>query len=110
MTDMTVAKTILEQLGGRVFVAMTGASNFFGQQNSLIFTLPEDVTDVWKVKVTLAPSDTYVVEFWGRSGACLETLEDIYCDSLRDVFERVTGLYTSLSPRTKVHHFVDKKA
>jgi hypothetical protein len=30
MTDMTVARTILDQLGGARFVAMTGAREFVG--------------------------------------------------------------------------------
>jgi hypothetical protein len=37
MTDLTVAKTILAQLGGERFVMMTGATNFVGGADSLAF-------------------------------------------------------------------------
>jgi hypothetical protein len=30
MTDMTVSQTILSQLGGKRFIAMTGSKNFVG--------------------------------------------------------------------------------
>ena len=40
MRPMEVANTILEQLGGRQFQAMTGASQFVGSKNSLSFRLP----------------------------------------------------------------------
>ncbi len=56
------------------------------------------------VKITLTPSDTYRVEFYawrtlqgGLSGfAVVGDFDDIYCDQLRDVFDRATGLATSL--------------
>ena len=35
MSNMTVAKTILEQLGGNKFRMMTGAKNFMGFSNGL---------------------------------------------------------------------------
>lgn len=59
-TDMTGAKTILAQLGGRRFIAMTGASQFGGTADpiSLKFTLPGRT--ISKVVITLDPSDTYV--------------------------------------------------
>ena len=34
MSNMTVAKTILEQLGGNKFRMMTGAKNLAGDENS----------------------------------------------------------------------------
>ena len=39
-TDMTVANTILAQLGGGRFRAMTGARDFVGGENFLQFGLP----------------------------------------------------------------------
>lgn len=103
MTDMTVAKTILEQLGGRKFTVMTGAKNYIGDANSLTFRLPgaggfcKDGINV--VKVTLDPSDTYTVVFSRLRGAKLTVVSqssDVYADVLQDVFTRATGLATSL--------------
>jgi len=100
MTDLTVAKTILQQLGGRRFLLMTGARNIVGTSNSLTFRLPRNGTDgsnVWII--TLDPSDTYHVEtFFARAGACKKKSDftDIYWDSLVELFERVSGFYTRL--------------
>jgi len=109
--DLTVANTIVQQLGGFHFQMMTGAKNFVGGDDFVQFTLPGDITDTRKVRITLTPADVYRVEFY-RDGEFepFEVCEDIYCDTLTDTFERVTRLYTSLTPRRKVHHFVDKKA
>ena len=46
--------------------------------------------------------DTYTMEFTRvRKMELLpvETIEDVYFDSLQDIFERVTGLYTTLFGR-----------
>ena len=39
-TDLTVANTILQQLGGNKFRVMTGAKNFVGSNDALTFRLP----------------------------------------------------------------------
>lgn len=102
-TDMTVANTILEQLGGRKFAVMTGAKNFLGDEKSLTFRLPGGAgycrDGINCVKVTLDPTDTYTVEFLRIRGAkvtTVKTLDDVYNDMLREVFEGATGLRTSL--------------
>ena len=99
-TDMTVAKTILSQLGGGRFIAMTGCTNFTGNAESLSFKLTRNRSRGTHMRITLEPSDTYKVELLQcgiHSGIkVLETAEDVYCDMLRDVFTRMTGLYTSL--------------
>lgn len=111
MSDLTVAKTILQQLGGSHFRVMTGARNFVGSDDSLMFDLPPcdfKLKDIDRVRITLTPMDVYEVAFCTRKGgqlAVVETVEDVYCDTLRDVFERVTGLLTSLTPRRRVHEF-----
>lgn len=96
---MTVAKTILEQLGGNRFVVMTGSYNFLGTENSLSFKLRRNKINASGMKITLTPADTYTVEFyqirkmeavWMADQKC----EDVYCDMLEELFERVTGLYT----------------
>ena len=47
LTDITVARSILDQLGGARFVAMTGAREFVGSADSLTFKIgvnPKHVT------------------------------------------------------------------
>ena len=102
MSDLTVMKTILEQLGGNKFVAMTGAKNFVGDGNSLSFRLPGGgfcKNGINAVRITLNGSDLYDVRYMRVRGSKLTTVEevsDLYFDSLTDSIERVTGLATSL--------------
>ncbi len=60
--NQIIAKTILEQLGGGRFMAMTGAKNMVAIENGLQFDLPRTrhyVKDgINKVQVVLDPSDT----------------------------------------------------
>ena len=60
-----IAKTILEQIGGRRFAAMTGSKDFIDMGNGL--------------RMSLARNKTH---------------EGIYCDMLEEMFTMVTGLYT----------------
>jgi len=102
--NMQVSQTILEQLGGRRFIAMTGAKRFVGGNNTLSFKLPSTPHYVAKgingVRITLNPSDTYTVSFFKSRGHNQPTLveehSEIYNDMLQDVFTMVTGLQTSL--------------
>ena len=102
-TDMTVAKTILRQLGGNKFRAMTGAKNFVGTDNSLSFRLPGGggfcKNGINSVRITLNSMDLYDVVYmriWGSKVKTVEEVSGLYFDSLTDSFERVTGLATSL--------------
>jgi hypothetical protein len=103
MSNLDVAKIILEQLGGGRFIAMTGARNFVGDATSLTFRLPKAKDGINAVKITLDPSDTYTVRFFRvgdrRTNYAItdkSVHEDIYADSLQELFTRKTGLYTHL--------------
>jgi hypothetical protein len=102
MSDMTVAKTILEQLGGNAFVRMTGARNLIGSSDALSFKLPGNGFTKNKanvVKITLTPADTYTVTFSKFRAMKLTPVSeftDIYNDALVDLFERETGLATRM--------------
>lgn len=98
MSDLTVANTILAQLGGsRVLNAMLGIKSFVGSENSLSFSwkVRGARNSINAVRVVLDPSDTYTVEFIrARQGArvVVETRSDVYCDGLVDLIEARTGL------------------
>lgn len=99
MTNMQIAQTILDQLGGQKFVAMTGAKNFIAGESQLMFQIPKAKKGINKVRVILTPADTYTVEFAKVAKLdykVIAKVEDVYCDTLQDVFEANTGLYTSL--------------
>lgn len=102
-TDMTASTTILQQLGGSRFIAMTGASNFLGDTASLSFKLPRGIkTAITHVVVTLAADDTYTVEFLKcnlRAKVYRQVVAEVvgvYADNLQRVFTHHTGLDTHL--------------
>jgi hypothetical protein len=95
---MTVAQTILDQLGGRRFLAMTGAKDLVGSENSLAMRVP-GARKLNMVRVTLTGADDYTVEtmkYRSLTVAPVATETGIYAEELRSSFERMTGLYTSL--------------
>ena len=100
-TDLQVANTIRQQLGGNKFSAMTGASNFIGSADALSFRLPSNFAKdgINAVRVTLTPADTYTVKYLKVRGTNLKEIkvsEDVYADQLQADFKAVTGLDTHL--------------
>lgn len=99
MIDMTVANTILQQLGGNKFKAMTGASGFIGSANSLSFKIGRNREGINSVTVKLEDSDTYTVEFCKLrkyERRIMATFTSVYAEDLRKLFTNETGLETSL--------------
>lgn len=95
----TVPETILQHLGGNRFVVMTGAKNFVGSEDALSFKLPRGAKrGINTVRVSLR-NDLYVITCYNLRGVNLSRrgeAEDVPVENLRDAFERLTGLYTSL--------------
>ena len=100
-----VANTILAQLGGNKFLAMTGAYSLTGSADALSMRLPtKSCKDrIGGMRITLDASDTYTVVAFKlvRKQGLLDVVEcykvsGIYCDQLADCFTEATGLYTSL--------------
>lgn len=102
MSDLTVAKTILDQLGGRKFLAMTGAKNLIGGPSSLSFSLPGNpgfvANGINRVRITHNAEDLYDIEFGKVRGSKYTVILTVPadCDSLRPVFTRITGLQTRM--------------
>ena len=69
-----IAKTILEQIGGRRFAAMTGSKDFIDMGNGLRMSLARNKTSANRLDIIYD--------------------ERIYCDMLEEMFTMVTGLYT----------------
>ena len=103
-----IARTIMETLGGGGRLkAMVGAKNFAcGEIDGVGPYLgfrhmrggPKG-QGINYTKITLAPSDTYTVEFgYIRSPNYIvrSTHSDIYCDMLQELWESETGLKLSL--------------
>jgi hypothetical protein len=101
----TVPQTILAQLGGNRFLAMTGAKHLTGGVQYLSMALPNArymKAKITHLRITLDPSDTYTVEALHcnmRGKNPIQTIVrecDVYCDNLRKTFTQLTGLETSL--------------
>ena len=107
MTD--VADIIYSQLGGNKFRAMTGASSFAKSSDTLTFRLPvrstKDKISGVRIKYETG-SDDYTVTFLALRGSFsaddklrveeVKVCNGIYAEQLTEVFERYTGLRTSL--------------
>ncbi len=100
MSNMTVAKTILEQLGGNKFRMMTGAKNFMGFAEGLVMKIGRNSSNSNYLKITLNSMDTYDMKFCKLTRKFEEKsvteYNNIYNDMLTDQFTAHTGMYTSL--------------
>ena len=100
-----VAETILDQLGGRQMVRMTGTKNIaienegIGGVSFKIETTMFTKNKINHIKVILNGSDYYDVTFSSVRGSKIKqvsTHNDIDCFSLAPLFERETGMLTRL--------------
>jgi MoaA/NifB/PqqE/SkfB family radical SAM enzyme len=101
ITNLTVANTILEQLGGNRFRTMTGASALVGSNIGLTFKLPSRFANngINYVRITLDATDTYTVEFVRLRGTkitIVDSVSNVYADNLQAVFTSATGLAVRL--------------
>ena len=97
---MSVAKTILSQLGGNKFCAMTGAKNFLDHGDALSMKIGRNSSNSNYLKITLNMMDLYDVHFskvskMGEEKSVKE-YNNVYNDMLVEIFESHTGMYTKL--------------
>ena len=98
---MNIAENILDQLGGRRFIAMTGASCFADYGDAISFKLPSRfaLQGINFVKVRLTARDLYDIQFGqvrGKTFQVVEEREDLGWEELQPTFTAVTGLDTHL--------------
>jgi hypothetical protein len=99
-----VSETILAQLGGNKFIAMTGASSFAGGPDSLSFRLPPRAAKnkIKAIVITLTPDDLYTIKALTQQSrlpfevSTVAERNGIHCDILQEVFTDMTGLATHL--------------
>jgi len=97
---MSVAKTILEQLGGNQFRMMTGAKNLVDCGDALAMKIGRNSSNSNYLKITLNSMDLYDMEFckltkMGEKKSVTE-YNNVYNDMMTDQFTAHTGMYTSL--------------
>ena len=99
-----IAQTILQQLGGNKFIAMTGAKNLGfdskGSKTTLSFKIGRNSRNINYVKVDyISGKDLYDMSFFRlRAGQLklIKKVSSIYGDQLQKFFTKNTGLYTRL--------------
>ena len=92
------ATTILAQLGGSRFVAMTGANNLVADATHLGLRF-KGFRKANHLKVILDANDTYRLVFGKIKGwdySVTAEIAGVYAENLRGAFEGHTGLATSL--------------
>ncbi len=112
MTDKAVATEIIRQLGGNVFIRMTGAKDFITDGDNLTMTLPRNNSGANRLEITLDyATDTYNMRFYKyskprislKTGAFIKekvkeirAFSEVYCDQLQELFTEVTGFETHM--------------
>lgn len=99
--DLTVAHTIMAQLGGQGrLMAMLGAHSFSGEKDRLRFKIKcRAAQNIKCINIVLEASDTYRVEFWSIHGVHVKKVAEVtgvYCDQLGACVERATKLRVRL--------------
>jgi len=95
--DLSIAKTILSQLGGSGRLgAMIGAKDFVGASSGLSFRWTARAKNgANRVSINLDADDLYWVVFYSVRGGKVTPKEDVtgvYAENLIPLFENVTGL------------------
>ena len=94
-----IAQTILQQLGGRRFIAMTGAKNIGFTNKGLSMKIGKNAKGITHVVVDYdRGKDLYDMEFLKIRGTKRtgKKVKSVYADDLKTIFKGYTGLRTSL--------------
>jgi hypothetical protein len=99
-----VAENILEQLGGRRFVAMTGACNFCYGDNGLYFSLGKGAAlGINKVGIVYRSDDSYTVSFYkvstraGKPLKLIAEMKGVWALELAFTVSNTTGFALTLT-------------
>ena len=95
----TAAHTILNQLGGSKFIAMTGATCFIDNNGQTLVAKFKGSPIANIMYVTLNGLDLYdvkICKFRGTDIKVVREVENAYSDMLASIFTQTTKLYTSL--------------
>lgn len=115
-SEPKVHEIILQQLGGRKFLVMTGSKNLlYGKENNFLsMHLTRNKLGAQYLRITLTPMDVYKMEFSktvrkyetipgtnkkfcvDEKLVIIKTIEPVYDDMLQELFTQETGLYTHL--------------
>lgn len=97
---MNTAETILNQIGGNKFLAMTGSKNLLNVGNGLKMNLTRNASGAQYLKIVLNSTDTYDMTFYSAKTVNFDIvikvkkeITNVYADQLANIFESTTGLF-----------------
>jgi hypothetical protein len=96
---MANAKEILQQLGGKQFIAMTGSKEFIDMGDGLKMKLTSNKIKAQYLYIQLLQNDTYKMTFakiQKSEWVVISETVGVYADMLQQIFTEKTGLYTKL--------------
>lgn len=104
MNNLEIANEIMKQIGGKKFMAMTGAKNIVAIEKGVQFKFQGSnvaTNCVIKLGETFLTNDLYIMEFWkinASKGTCVKVaeFEGLYSDQIENTFGEVTRLATRL--------------
>jgi len=100
-----IAGEILQQLGGKKFVMMTGAKNFYCDGAMIGFKIGRNPQNINCVKISLNGLDLYDMKFENVrmskktldvSRKVINEYNNVYGDQIQELFTQATGLNTRL--------------
>ena len=98
-TNKEIANTILEQLGGNRFIAMTGSRVNGFSKESLNFKLIRNKSKANFLNIKLNSLDLYDVKFnkfFKHDLKLVKEFNNVYAEDLKELFTKETGLNVSL--------------
>jgi hypothetical protein len=97
--DRRKAATILKQIGGNRFIAMTGAKDFAFSNKYMSFKIGRNSKGINFVRIAHNAMDTYDMEFGFVSIKGIKVkkkVKGVYADMLGTMFKKYTGMNVSL--------------
>lgn len=99
-SQTTPGHTILSQLGGNKFIAMTGARRFSWDDNGRVLSFALPIIPGHHMRITLTAMDDYQLElirFRAGKATSVKQQDGVHCDNLQAIFTEMTGLRISLT-------------
>jgi len=111
MTNVEIASTIVNQLGGNKFTTMTGSKNYMAIKGGVRMDLTKNRSKANRLEITLDGLDLYTMRFYRYTSGRLnkktyayiddkvteiKEIAGVYNNQLQSLFRTVTGLDTHL--------------
>jgi hypothetical protein len=98
--NLTIAKTIIQQLGGNKFITMTGAKNIFADGQGVTMQIMKNKSKAKYLTIQLNSLDLYDMQFKSIDKdfnlIIKAEKQNVYAEDLEIIFTNITGLNTRL--------------